>query len=82
MDFGEWLGIYGMLWLIWLELRTIRKKMKCLASFMIAIFFAAFGYLVWDKISAPLSEKIFTEVVVGICGMVVCGYTFMIADDC
>lgn len=29
MDFGEWLGIYGMLWLIWLELRTIRKNMKC-----------------------------------------------------
>jgi len=28
MDFGEWLGIYGMLWLIWLELRAIRKKMK------------------------------------------------------
>lgn len=57
-------------------------EMKYLASFMIAIFFAAFGYLVWDKISAPLSEKIFTETVVGICGMVVCGYTFMIADDC
>lgn len=28
--------------------------MKYLASFMIAIFFAAFGYLVWDKISAGL----------------------------
>lgn len=58
------------------------NEMKYLASFMIAIFFAAFGYLVWDKISAPLSEKIFTETVVGIVGMVVCGYTFMIADDC
>lgn len=56
--------------------------MKYLASFMVAIFFAAFGYLVWDKISAPLSEKIFTETVVGICGMVVCGYVFMIAYDC
>lgn len=43
--------------------------MKYLASFATAIFFAAFGYLVWDKI--------FTETVVGICG-----YTFMIADDC
>lgn len=57
-------------------------EMKYLASFMVAIFFVAFGYLVWDKISAPLSEKIFTETVVGICGIVVCGYIFMIDDDC
>lgn len=28
MDFGQWLGIYGLLMLIWLELREIRKKMK------------------------------------------------------
>lgn len=34
------------------------------------------------KISAPFSEKIFTETVIGICGMVVGGYTFMLADDC
>nr|DAK97682.1 MAG TPA: hypothetical protein [Caudoviricetes sp.] len=28
MEFGQWLGIYGLLLLIWLELRDIRKKMK------------------------------------------------------
>ena len=28
MEFGQWLGIYGLLLLIWLELRDIRKKLK------------------------------------------------------
>lgn len=79
-----------MAWYIWYALAYLDRasqyqkedEMKYLGSFMVAIFFAAFGYLVWDKISAPLSEKIFTETVVGICGMIICGYTFMIADDC
>lgn len=33
------------------------------------------------KYLASFMIAIFTETVVGICGMVVCGYTFMIADD-
>lgn len=35
-------------------------------DFLIICFFAAFGYLVWDKVDAAVSEKIFFEVVIAI----------------
>lgn len=35
-------------------------------DFLIICFYAALGYLMWDKINAAVSEKIFLETVVAI----------------
>lgn len=35
-------------------------------DFLIICFFAALGYLIWDKVDAAASEKIFFEVVIAI----------------
>ena len=40
-------------------------------DFLIICFFAALGYLMWDKIDGAVSEKIFLETIVAIFAAVV-----------
>lgn len=45
-------------------------EMKYLIQFGMFIFLLALMYLIWDKYPAPLSEKIFFEVAIGLVGLI------------